>query len=47
MGISKRQLLEDFYFDEFIVFSEEYGKANAVSGSAQKDEEVFIDQIRF
>jgi hypothetical protein len=41
MGISKRELFEDYYFDEFLIVSEQYVKMKKVPDQ----EEVFIDQI--
>jgi len=41
MGISKRELLEDYYLDEFLLISDKFVKMK----SPKQNEEVFIDQL--
>jgi len=43
MGISKRELFEEYYLDEFLCVSEQYVKMKQVP----EHEEVFIDQLGF
>jgi len=43
LGISKRELLESYYLDEFTAIVEQHNKMNAVNKSG--NEEVFIDQL--
>jgi hypothetical protein len=47
MGISKKELLEDYYYDEFILLMEQYNAMHEVKPS-EKDrevEEVYADQF--
>ncbi|MFD3260837.1 hypothetical protein ACE3MQ_19775 [Paenibacillus lentus] len=44
MGISKREFLEDYYYDEFIMVLEQYNEMHALP-TEDADEEVFADEI--
>lgn len=43
IGISKRELLEDYYYDEIPLIFEKYNDLH----NPDKDEEVYIDQLHF
>lgn len=44
MGISKRDLFECYYYDEFLLVLQEHNKLHAVKDEPE-NEEVFIDQL--